>query len=155
MGQHEVRHMIGGERAFEAVRRHLPGREYVAGIVNKHVDARLGGGDFPANPLHLGKDRQVGDMGAMGNVGTCLPECCEGGVRTPAVARHQDDACLKSGQLGGGNLSNTGRGAGDDDDLAVNGSLLGSDTRFRMRPSLTPKFGQLQIDRIAATSTVW
>ena len=142
--------MIGGERAFEAVRRHLPGREYVAGIVNKHVDARLGGSDLPADPLHLGEGRQVGDMGAMGDVGADLPECCEGGVRTPAVARHQDDACPKSGQLGGGNLSDTGRGAGDDDDLAVNGGLLGVSSRFRMRPSLTPKFRRLQVRAIAA-----
>src|SRR5262249_47270135 len=41
MGQDEVRHMIGGERAFEAVRRHPPGGEYVAGIIDKYVDARL------------------------------------------------------------------------------------------------------------------
>src|SRR5216684_1101248 len=65
-------------------------------------------------------------MGAMSDVGTNLPEPRKGGVRTPAVARHQDDARPKSGQPGGGNLSDTGRGAGDDDDLAVNGSLLGS-----------------------------
>ncbi len=96
VGQHEIRHVIGGEGAFECVRCHLPGREYVAGVVDKHVDARLGGGDLPADPLHLGEGRQVGDMGAMGDVGADLPECCEGGVRTPAVARHQDDACPRA-----------------------------------------------------------
>ena len=116
-----------------------------ASVVDQHVDARLGGGDLVADALHLAQDRQVGDMGAMGNVGTCLPECCEGGVRTPAVARLHYDARAQGSQPDGGDLSDAGRGAGDDDDLAVNGGLLGSDTRFRMRPSLTPKFGRLQV----------
>src|SRR6266436_670597 len=98
MGQHEVRHVIGGERALKAVRRHLPRRVYVAGVIDKHVDARLGGGDLPADPLYIGEDRQVGDKGAMSYVGTSLPESRKGGVRTPAVARYQDEARPKSGK---------------------------------------------------------
>jgi hypothetical protein len=118
----------------------LPGREYVAGIIDKYVDARLGGGDLPADPLHLGENRQVGDMGAMGDVGTRLPQCCEGSIRTPAVARRQDDARPKSGQPGGSDLTDAGRGASDDDDLAVNGGLLGwvGEAGFRMLLSSTP-----------------
>jgi hypothetical protein len=127
MGQHEIRHVIGGERALKAVRRQLPGRKYIAGVIDQHIDARLGGGDLAANPLHLGKDRQVGNMGAVTGVGTGLLQSREGGVRTPSVTRHHDDARAESGQPGGGNLPDAGRGAGDDDDLAVNGSLLRSE----------------------------
>jgi hypothetical protein len=94
-------------------------------------------------------------MGAMSEVGTNLPEPRKGGVRALTVARNQYDARPKGGKPGGGNLSNTGRGAGDDDDLAVNGGLLGSRNRFRMRPSLTSKFARLHVRAIAANSTVW
>jgi hypothetical protein len=65
-------------------------------------------------------------MGAMRDVRANLLESRKGNVCTPAVARHQDDTCPKSGQPDSGNLSDTGRGAGDDDDLAVNERLLGS-----------------------------
>jgi hypothetical protein len=63
-------------------------------------------------------------MGAVGKAWTCLPKRRERGVRAPAVTRHQDDARPESGKPSGGNLSDAGRGAGDDDGLAVNGSLL-------------------------------
>src|SRR5215467_6447863 len=62
-------------------------------------------------------------MGAMSDAGSSLPEPCQGRVRPPAVTRHQDDARPESGKPGGGNLSDTGRGASDNHDLAVNRRL--------------------------------
>ncbi len=64
-------------------------------------------------------------MGGVGDARTRLPQSREGGVRPPAVARDQDDARAERGELQGGDLSDAGRGAGDDNDLAVNGSLPG------------------------------
>jgi hypothetical protein len=63
-------------------------------------------------------------MGAVSGVRTGSPELRERRVGAPAIARHEDDARAKRGQLRGRDLPDARRGAGDDDDLAVNGSLL-------------------------------
>jgi hypothetical protein len=63
-------------------------------------------------------------MDAVAAIGTGLLQSREGGICTPAVTRYQHDAGAERGQPGGGNLPDAGRCAGDDDDLAVNGSLL-------------------------------
>ena len=130
MGQHEVRHVIGGEGAFEPVRRQLSAGKHIAGVVDEYIDARLGGGDLLADPLHFRDNRQVGKMRPVGKAGASLTQLREGGLCPLRVPRHQNDSRPKCSKPRGGDLPDAGGGAGDDNDLAVNGGLLGSKFPF-------------------------
>ena len=124
MGQHEVRHVIGGEGAFELVRRQLPAGKHIAGVVDEYIDARLGGGDLLADSPHFRENRQVGKMRPVGKAGASLTQLREGGLGPLRVPRHQNDARPKRGKPRGGDMPDAGGGTGDDNDLAVNGGLL-------------------------------
>ena len=133
-------HMVDGEGAFEPVRRQLPARKYIAGIVDEHIDARLDRSNLLADPLHFREKRQVGIMRPVGEVGADLTQLREGGVRPLAAPCHQNDPRPQRGKPCGGDISDARSGTGDDDDLAVNGGLL----RSRCRDFLHQFFGRVQ-----------
>ncbi len=57
--------MVEREGQLESIRRELPLRKGGAGIVDQHIDARLGGGDLGGDALLLRQQRQIGVVNFM------------------------------------------------------------------------------------------
>jgi hypothetical protein len=111
--------VVEGEGELQPILRDAAVAEEGAGIVDQHIDARLGPGNFPRDTLHLGEAREIGLVEAMAGIGR---DGIEPRQRHPGAARiagdeQQPRALL--GQTPGGDLADAGCGAGDDDDLAL------------------------------------
>ena len=120
--------MVEGEGELQPILRDAAVAEEGAGIVDQHIDARLGPGDFPRHPLHLRKAREIGLVEAMPGIprdGIELRQRRPGAAR---IAGDEQQPRALLGQASGGDLSDAGGGAGDDDDLALHVGLarLGS-----------------------------
>jgi hypothetical protein len=111
---------------FEPVRRQFTPCKHIAGVVDEHIDAGLGSGNLLADPFHFGKKREIGEVHPMGGVGASLTQLRKGGLRPLLVPCHQYDSRSKCSKPRGGDVSDARGGTGDDDDLPVNGGLLGS-----------------------------
>ena len=98
--------------------------EHVAGIVEEHIDARLGRGDLRPDLLHVGDERQVGIVDAMRRARADLAQPRQRLLRPRAVAGDHDDAGALPGELLRRDPADARRGAGDDDDFVVDGTAL-------------------------------
>ncbi|MEJ0042246.1 MAG: hypothetical protein WDM81_08530 [Rhizomicrobium sp.] len=80
IGDDEIGQVVDREGHLQPVDAFLPRGEDRAGIVDQDVDARLGGGDFRRDALHLGDGREVGEMGGVRGRGVGGAELGEGRV---------------------------------------------------------------------------
>jgi hypothetical protein len=126
MGEDEIGHVVEGKGALEAFRGDFPRGENIAGIVDEHVDPRLGCSNLRPDPFHLGHQGKIAVMGAVCGVRSEFAQPREHVLAALAIARDQHDAGADARQPLGRDLPNARGCPGDDDDLAVNGSLPGS-----------------------------
>jgi hypothetical protein len=137
-GQHEIGHVIEREGALEPVLGDGAAGEHGAGIVDQHVDARLRGGDLAADALDLLEAQQIRIVDRVAAVGRAGLDLRQRGGAARAVARHDDEARAHAGEALRGDLTDTGGGAGHDNDFAIHHGLPPPHQQHRpLAPSIT------------------
>lgn len=122
--QHKVRHVIERKGALQTLVGNCTAGKHRSGIVDEHVDMRLGGGDLPRHALDFGNARQVRIMDGGRNPRRCGIEPCEQGLAALRVARNDDEPRAQFRQALGSDFADTGGRSGHHNDFAANGRQL-------------------------------
>ncbi len=123
-GQRVVGQVIGGKGNGKALRRAGSSHDESAGIVDEHVDARLGCGDFRADSPLIGEHCEVCEMHGVRTTRTGPRQARQRGVRAPPIAGHQHHAGAALGQAQRRDFTDARSGARDHHGFAEQWSVL-------------------------------